>query len=242
MMRNLENSIQLGYPVLLEDVGEDLSPSLEKLLLKSTHRQAGVEVIRLGNNVIEYNKDFRVYMTTKLRNPHYLPQVATKVNLLNFMVTPESLAEQLLTMVVAKDHPELEKKRQVLITTVAANQKALANIEDNILSILANIEGSVLDNEILIPTLELAKVTSEDMDKKQQEGWDISKRIDSLRLRYKPLATHSSTLFFCLTDLPKIDPMYQYSLQWFINLYLSSMSNSCESNVLQERLDNLQVS
>jgi len=231
MMRNLENSIQLGYPVLLEDVDEDLSPLLEKLLLKYTHR--------LGNNVLEYNRDIRVYMTTKLRNPHYLHQVATKVNLLNFTVTSESLADQLLHMVVAKEYPELEKKRQGLILMAAANKKALANIEENTLSTLENTEGSMLDNEILISTLELAKVTSEDMDKKQQESQEISKRINSLRLRYKPLATHSSSLFFCLTDLSKIDPMYQYSLQWFLNLYLSSISNNCESNVLQERLDNL---
>jgi hypothetical protein len=33
-MRTLENSIQFGQPVLLEDVGEELDPSLEPLLLK----------------------------------------------------------------------------------------------------------------------------------------------------------------------------------------------------------------
>jgi dynein heavy chain len=48
----------------------------------------GVEMIRLGENIIEYSSDFRFYITTKLRNPHYLPEVATKVSLLNFMITP----------------------------------------------------------------------------------------------------------------------------------------------------------
>ena len=81
MMRTLENSIQFGAPVLLENVGEELDPSLEPLLLRSTFKQAGVEMIKLGDNVIEYSKDFRFYITTKLRNPHYLPEVATKVSL-----------------------------------------------------------------------------------------------------------------------------------------------------------------
>lgn len=64
---------------------------------------AGVEMIRLGENIIEYSQEFRFYITTKLRNPHYLPEVATKVTLLNFMITPEGLEDQLLGIVVAKE-------------------------------------------------------------------------------------------------------------------------------------------
>ena len=63
----------------------------------------GVLCIRLGENVIEYSNDFRFYITTKLRNPHYLPELATKVSLLNFMITPEGLEDQLLGIVVAKE-------------------------------------------------------------------------------------------------------------------------------------------
>ena len=59
--------------------------------------------IRLGENVIEYSEDFKLYITTKLRNPHYLPEVATKVTLVNFMITPEGLEDQLLGIVVAKE-------------------------------------------------------------------------------------------------------------------------------------------
>lgn len=59
--------------------------------------------IRLGENVIEYSNEFRFYITTKLRNPHYLPELATKVSLLNFMITPEGLEDQLLGIVVAKE-------------------------------------------------------------------------------------------------------------------------------------------
>ena len=59
--------------------------------------------IRLGENVIEYSNDFKLYITTKLRNPHYLPEIATKVTLVNFMITPEGLEDQLLGIVVAKE-------------------------------------------------------------------------------------------------------------------------------------------
>lgn len=62
-----------------------------------------MDCIRLGESVIEYSCDFRFYITTKLRNPHYLPELATKVSLLNFMITPEGLEDQLLGIVVAKE-------------------------------------------------------------------------------------------------------------------------------------------
>lgn len=77
--RTLENSIQFGTPVLLENVGEELDPLLEPLLLKQTFKQSGVNYMRLGENVIEYSQDFRFYITTRLRNPHYLPEVSVKV-------------------------------------------------------------------------------------------------------------------------------------------------------------------
>lgn len=62
-----------------------------------------MDMIRLGESVIEYSKDFRLYITTKLRNPHYLPEIAVKVSLLNFMITLEGLEDQLLGIVVAKE-------------------------------------------------------------------------------------------------------------------------------------------
>jgi dynein heavy chain len=73
------------------------------LLILLWNVPGGVDMIRLGENVIEYSADFRFYITTKLRNPHYLPEVATKVSLLNFMITPEGLEDQLLGIVVAKE-------------------------------------------------------------------------------------------------------------------------------------------
>lgn len=79
-LRTLENSIQFGTPVLLENVGEELDPILDPILQKLTFRQQGVDYIRLGDNVIEYSKDFRLYITTSYRNPHYLPEISVKVS------------------------------------------------------------------------------------------------------------------------------------------------------------------
>ena len=97
-LRTLENAVQFGQPVLLENIGETLDGALEHLLLKQVFKQGGVMCIRLGDSTVEYSEHFRFYMTTKLPNPHYLPEVSVKVTLLNFMITPEGLEDQLLSL------------------------------------------------------------------------------------------------------------------------------------------------
>ena len=64
-LRSLENCIQFGTPVLLENVGEFLHPALEPLLQKQTFQQGGSVCIKLGESTIEYSKDFRMYITTR---------------------------------------------------------------------------------------------------------------------------------------------------------------------------------
>ena len=53
---------------------------------------------------------------------------------------------------------------------------------------------------------------------------------------YAPIAVHSSILFFSIADLANIEPMYQYSLTWFINLFIMSIDNSEKNDVVDKRL------
>ncbi|XP_043080221.1 dynein axonemal heavy chain 12 [Puntigrus tetrazona] len=235
-MRTLENCIQFGTPLLLENVGEELDPSLEPLLLKQIFKQGGVDSIRLGESVIEYSSDFRFYITTKLRNPHYLPELATKVCLLNFMITPEGLEDQLLGIVVAKERPELEEERNALILQSAANKKQLKEIEDQILETLQSSEGNILEDESAIQILDAAKIMSNEITKKQQIAEKTEIEIAESREGYRAIAKHSSILFFSIADLANIDPMYQYSLNWFVNLYINSIHDSNKSKNLEKRL------
>ena len=48
-------------------------------------------MIRLGDKEVEYNEDFRFYITTKLSNPHYPPEISTKTTLVNFAIKEQGL-------------------------------------------------------------------------------------------------------------------------------------------------------
>ncbi|KAJ3098250.1 Dynein heavy chain 3, axonemal [Phlyctochytrium planicorne] len=238
-VRTLENAIQFGTPVLLENIGEEVDSVLEPLLTKQIFKQSGVMCIRLGEAIIEYSPEFRFYITTKLRNPHYLPELSTKVTIVNFMITPEGLEDQLLGIVAAKERPELEEEKNRLVLASASNKKQLKEIEDKILQILSSSQGNLLEDSTAIDALTSSKVLANDIAQKQQIAEETEKQIDITRQGYRPIAFHSSILYFVIAELANIEPMYQYSLGWFVNLFLQSIADSEKSDVLATRIENL---
>ncbi|KAF3826620.1 hypothetical protein GH733_009145 [Mirounga leonina] len=194
-LRTLENSIQLGLPVLLEELKETLDPALEPILLKQTFMSGGRLLIHLGDSDIDYDKNFRFYMTTKLPNPHYLPEVCIKVTIINFTVTKSGLEDQLLSDVVRLEKPELEEQRIKLIITSGAIKIRL----------------------------------------KEAESTEMM--INVAREKYRPVATQGSVMYFVIASLSEIDPMYQYSLKYFKQLFNTTIETSLRTDDLQERLE-----
>ncbi|KAF3429654.1 hypothetical protein E2986_08409 [Frieseomelitta varia] len=235
----VDTCIQLGTPVLLENILEEIDAILEPVLLKNIYKERGVFYMKFGEHVIEYNPDFRFYITTRLRNPHYLPEVVVKVTLLNFMITPQGLQDQLLGIVVAKELPVLEERKNQLIVEAASNKRILEEIEDKILEVLSASEGNILEDETAITILSTSKVLAEDIEAKQEIAAKTAIEIDYARDEYKPVSEHGSVLFFCISELANIDPMYQYSLPWFIHLYEMSIANSERDENLNVRINNL---
>ena len=238
-VRVIENAIQFGSPVLLENVPETLDPILESILLKQIVIAGGVATIRLGDATIEYDQAFKLYITTKLTNPHYPPELCVKVNLLNFMATADGLMDQMLGKVVAMEQQELELTRQRLVIEDAENQRQLKEIEDKILHLLKNAEGNILDDEVLINTLSDSKKTGDIIQEKVKVAEITQTKIRKVRKGYEPVAFQTSQLFFCIADLGSVDPMYQYSLDWYIALYELAINTADKTKVLEERLKNL---
>ncbi|DBA03742.1 TPA: hypothetical protein N0F65_004159 [Lagenidium giganteum] len=238
-LKTLENGIRFGKWILLENIGETLDATLEPILLQSKFKQGGQVMMKLGDSTVPYNPAFRFFMTTKLPNPHYPPETSVKVSLLNFTITPKGLEDQALGVVVQEEMPELAEKKNSLVVSNARMKAELVEIENKILYMLANSKGNILDDTELIDTLGKAKITSEDINEKMAEAEVTEKAIDDSRERYRCVAFRASLLFFCIADLALVDPMYQYSLPWFVATFIKSIRTAKESDQLEERLGNL---
>uniref|UniRef100_A0A061R4I5 Dynein heavy chain 9 n=2 Tax=Tetraselmis sp. GSL018 TaxID=582737 RepID=A0A061R4I5_9CHLO len=225
-MRMLETGLQYGRPVLLENVGTALDGSLDPVLNRERFRQGGTQMVRLGDNVVEWHPQFRFYITTKLRNPHYTPEVCTKVALINFMITPEGLQDQLLGIVVAQERPDLEEQKSKLVIQAAENNAKLQEVENQILHVLSTSEGNILEDGEAVAVLQEAKRVSDDIGEKQKVALTTEASIDEARVNYNQVAKYASVLFFTIVEIGNIDPMYQYSLAYFIQLFLRSIKES----------------
>ncbi|XP_052086994.1 dynein axonemal heavy chain 1-like isoform X4 [Mytilus californianus] len=238
-LRSLENAVRFGKPCLLENIGVELDPALEPILLKQTFKQQGSLVIKLGDAIIPYHQDFKFYITTKLPNPHYTPEVSTKVTLVNFTLSPSGLEDQMLGIVVAEERPDLEEAKNQLIVSNAKMKQELKEIEDRILERLSSSEGSPVDDIDLINTLDASKVKSMEIQAKVLVAEQTEKDIDQTRSQYIPVAVNTQILFFCVSDMGNIDPMYQYSLEWFVTIFLGGISQAERADNLQQRVLNI---
>jgi dynein heavy chain len=236
-LRTLENGVRFGRWVLLENIGEALDASLEPLLLQQKFKQGGTEMIKVGDSTIPWNDSFKFFMTTKMPNPHYPPEVCVKVSLLNFAITFSGLEDQLLGVVVVEEMPEMEEKKNALMIANARMKKELQDIEDLILFKLSNATGNILDDHELIDTLANSKKTAQEITTKVAEAETTEKEIDRSREGYRSVAYRGSLLYFCINELNIIDPMYQYSLQWFTGLFVQSIRSAEASDKLDERLE-----
>lgn len=225
-LRNLENGIQFGHPVLMQDISEDLDPSLEPVLSKSIIRIGQREIIRLGDKELDYNRQFRFYLTTRMQNPHYRPEISTKTTIINFVVKEQGLEAQLLGITVQLEEPALEEQKSDLVVRVAVAKKKLFDLENEILRLLSAAKGSLLDDETMVNTLNASKVTSEEVTSRLLVSQAMEEKIDEARMGYKDVAIRSSTVYFVLNDLTRIDPMYQFSLDYYIDRFKDSIVSS----------------
>ncbi|CAM9410945.1 unnamed protein product, partial [Discosporangium mesarthrocarpum] len=193
-------------------------------------------LIRIGDSDVDYCDTFKMYLTTKMPNPHYLPEVCIKVNVINFTVTMDGLEDQLLGQVVAKERPDIERKKTQLLLRMAEDRKQLQDLEARILFMLSNSSGNILDDEDLINTLADSKTTSSIIKERVEESEKTEIDINNARNAYTSVATRGSIIYFVVADLSSIDPMYQYSLQYYQELFDRCIDDSEKDKDLGRRL------
>jgi dynein heavy chain, axonemal len=239
MLRTLESCIRLGRPLIIEDIGESLDPALEPVLAKAIFKQGGRTLIRLGDNDVDYDDKFKFYMSTKMPNPHYMPEVCIRVTVINFTVTMSGLEDQLLGAVVKKEASEVEERRNKLVVSMASDKRQLKELEDKILSLLRNSKGMIVDDVELIDTLGESKELSKVINARLEESMRTNEIIMKTRDQYRPVAIRGAIIYFVIADLSRIDPMYQFSLAYFTRLYNLCIDEADKSDVLDTRLQNL---
>ncbi|ERE72971.1 dynein heavy chain 14, axonemal-like protein [Cricetulus griseus] len=221
-LQTLKTAMQAGERVLLHNTPEAFPPSLKAILKKDIFQKRGQHYIKIGGTEIEYNKRFRLYLFTELDNPHFLPSVYNFVTVINFTVTFQSLQDQLLSTVIKQEFPHLENQRAQLLESISLDSVTLEELEDKTLTLLQKTKGNVLDDEEIVETLRKSKMTSNEISKRIKETEKAEGEIEAIRKSYLPIATRGALLYFLMASLTQVDYMYQFSLQWFRQVFVFS--------------------
>ena len=204
--------IEDGKTVVLENLDEMIDATLSPIIGRNVFKN---KYYKLGNNQHEIHRNFRFIMHTKLSNPHYPPEIQAEACLINFAVTEDGLADQLLAIIVKMERPKLAQRKEQVIQEQNECKIKLGELENQILTDL-NTPGDPLENEPMVERLENSKKVSEQVSIAMKESKEAEKEIAESSNFYSPAAVRGSLIFFLFTELYKLHTFYKFSLESFI--------------------------
>ncbi|CAH1639834.1 unnamed protein product [Spodoptera littoralis] len=213
---HIEDCVSLGRPMLIEDVFEELDP------------------VKLGDKEIDVTAGHRIYITTKLPNPAYTPEISARTSIIDFTVTMQGLEDQLLGRVILTEKAEMEAERTQLIMDVTANRRKMQELEANLLHKLTTIQGSLVEDVSLIQVLNVTKATATDVKEKLDIAKETEMKINLAREEYRPVATRGAALdlnacppkpFKWVTDMSWLNLVQLSGLRQFTNI-LNQVTNN----------------
>ena len=224
----LAEAAAAGSPVLVEAMPEEVSPVLEGLLAAgpgaASRSAPAPSTVRIGEADVLVHPAFRLYLQTRLPSPHYMPEVAAQVSLVDCSITRAGLEDQLLGRVVDAERPDLAAAAAGLAAQATSYAATLVGLEDDLLARLASATGDILEDGALVDGLEATKATAAEVEAKAAAAAAAAAGIEAARAAYRPAASRGALLYLLVSALTALDRVYHFSMTAFVRALEAGMA------------------
>ncbi|KAF3767358.1 hypothetical protein M406DRAFT_89859 [Cryphonectria parasitica EP155] len=223
--KQLESSLRFGNPILIQDA-EYLDPILNHVLNKEYQKTGGRVLIQLGKQQIDFSPSFKIYLSTRDPSATFAPDICSRTTFVNFTVTQSSLQTQSLNDALKSERPDVDERRSNLIKLQGEFKVHLRQLEKRLLQALNESRGNILDDDNVIETLETLKTEAAEISAKMSNTEGVMAEVEQITLEYDVIAKSCSAVFTVLEQLHYLNHFYQFSLQYFLDIFHRVLHNN----------------
>lgn len=216
--KQVESALRFGNPILIQDA-EYLDPLLNHVLNREYQKVGGRTLVQLGKQEIDFSPTFKLYLSTRDPSAMFAPDVCSRTTFVNFTITQSSLTTQTLSKVLRSERPDVDERRINLIKMQGDFKVDLRRLEQRLLKALNESQGNILDNDAVIDTLETVKAEVAVITTKVAETEGVMVEVEKITTQYRVVASSCSAIFAVLEQLKHINNFYQFSLQFFVEVF-----------------------
>ncbi|CAM1511285.1 Fc.00g087980.m01.CDS01 [Cosmosporella sp. VM-42] len=237
--KQLESSLRFGNPILIQDA-EHLDPILNHVLNKEYQKTGGRVLIQLGKQEIDFSPAFKIYLSTRDPSATFAPDICSRTTFVNFTVTQSSLQTQSLNDVLKSERPDVDERRSNLIKLQGEFKIHLRQLEKRLLQALNESRGNILDDDNVIETLETLKTEAAEISGKMSNTEGVMAEVEEITQQYSIIARSCSAVFAVLEQLHYLNHFYQFSLQYFLDIFQSvlhgnkNLANETNHNIRRD--------
>ena len=240
-MKTLAGAIRFGTTLLVENV-EVIDPVLNPILNKEIQRTGGRSLVRIGTEDVDYSPKFNIILTTKNPAAKLTPDLCSRVTLVNFTVTPDSLQSQSTSLILKAEKPEIEEQRANLLKLQGEQMVKLRGLEEQMLNTISAVEGSILDDDRVVEGMETLMKEGGQVEDQIAKSASIMKEVEAAIGKFEPLASLCRELFILLEAMREINFLYEFSAKSFMGIIKSVLErNRPDGQSDGERINSLKT-
>ncbi|RDD45872.1 Dynein heavy chain 5, axonemal [Trichoplax sp. H2] len=242
-LRNqLDTCLNDGKEILITDV--DTKSILEdkrfSILLRHADlfdKERETFKMMIGDHEVECNPQFRMTLSTSCLPMNVPDELASQLSVIELSHSTQGLEELLLDFFMQKEKTRIDEDSTQIAEEMIAIYNRLETIEQNMLELLS------CNNKLLHDLTMTKKLTS--LKKAYDEAIENQARVKvnedniiNTRQHYRPVAKRGAVLFNVSKQMALVNPMYQISLDQFLNMYSTSILHS-DRTVVKAVVDRL---